>query len=93
MSDAYPRLRLGIGPESDEEVADASVSDFVLDQFLPGERQVLAAVLERCADVVTQWQAGVPVEQLMGRHNGFQAETLEEGPDGVPPSAPGDPQN
>ena len=71
---AYPRLRLGIG-----QPAAADAVDWVLARFLPEERQVLSCVLDRCVTVVEQWARGVPVESLMGLHNGFVAEG--DGPD------------
>ncbi|MGE0142670.1 MAG: aminoacyl-tRNA hydrolase [Planctomycetota bacterium] len=76
---AYPRLRLGIGQpaERDRSVSasggDTDVADFVLARFLPEEREVLRSVVERCADVITEWCAGSSLETLMERHNGFVA--------------------
>lgn len=78
-SDAYPRLRLGIGrpSEQDPDVSASSGSedsvDFVLARFQPDERKVLRSVLERCVDVLQQWCEGASIETLMGRHNGWTA--------------------
>lgn len=83
-SDAYPRLRLGIGRLAERDLgvstrpvssgsAGEDAADFVLARFLPEEREVLRSVVERCADVATQWCAGTSVETLMERHNGFCA--------------------
>lgn len=72
-SDGYPRLRLGIGPGTNEEAGAMHHAEFVLDRFLPGERQVLQLVIERAADAVEEWLAGASIEDLMGRHNGFRA--------------------
>ncbi len=76
-TNGYPRLRLGIGAG---QSADSSLStgghetvDFVLAPFLPEEREVLGVVMERAADVICEWLNGVPVEDLMGLHNGFDA--------------------
>ena len=87
-SDAYPRLRLGIGQA---EAAELDSADFVLAPFLPGEQRVLDTVLERCADVIDEWQAGTPIEDLMGRHNGFRADAeAETGPVDPTDDDPGD---
>jgi PTH1 family peptidyl-tRNA hydrolase len=72
-TDAYPRLRLGIGQPS-----SADAADYVLSRFLPEEREVLALVLERAAEVVLEWAGGASCENLMGRHNGFDANAPRE---------------
>lgn len=85
----YPRLRLGIGKLAVAEpgpsaargvsagMGDADQVDFVLARFLPEEREVLPSVIERCADVVLEWARGAAVEDLMGRHNSFQASAAD----------------
>jgi len=82
-SDAYPRLRLGIGRLAGQDLGE-SAADFVLARFLPEEREVLRSVVERCADVATEWCAGTSVETLMERHNGFGTSTGSAGRDGAP---------
>ena len=78
-TNAYPRLRLGIGQPVDRDPrvsassGGADAADFVLARFLPEEREVLRLVVERCADVATQWCTGTSVETLMERHNAFGA--------------------
>ncbi|MFO1050704.1 MAG: aminoacyl-tRNA hydrolase [Planctomycetota bacterium] len=85
---AYPRLRLGIGQPADCDprhsalAGDRDTVDFVLARFLPKEREVLRSVVERCADVVTEWCVGSSIETLMERHNGFVASAT--GPAGAP---------
>ena len=74
QSDAYPRLRLGIG-EPDERTSGA---DFVLARFLPEEVEVLTPVIERAADIVEAWLSGEPLESLMGIHNGYDARVESE---------------
>jgi len=70
----YPRLRLGIGPSDESSFAmDGEAADYVLARFLPEEREVLDLVIERAAAIVREWLAGVDLEDLMGRHNGFLA--------------------
>lgn len=81
MSQAYPRLRLGIGEP------DSSTTDYVLARFLPGEREVLDPVLDRAVDIVDAWLSGETLDSLMGSHNGFDAAA----PSDVDPSdEPGD---
>ena len=85
QTDAYPRLRLGIGPPaSDEQDSDERGSegrpkaaplrgrdlpDFVLAPFLPEEREVLGRVLIRAADCTEQWLGGADLQTLMGTFN------------------------
>ena len=62
-SNAYPRLRLGIGgPES-------TMVDHVLAAFSPNEREVLGPALESAADAVIGWLRGDSLETLMNLHN------------------------
>ncbi|MBL9076932.1 MAG: aminoacyl-tRNA hydrolase [Planctomycetes bacterium] len=82
-SDAFPRLRLGIGPLHDEssssgtegrrraELHAADWPDFVLAPFLPEEREVLGRVLARAADCAEAWLGGTDVQELMGTYNGL----------------------
>lgn len=79
-SQAYPRLRLGIG-EPDASSPAASVVDHVLTRFRPEEREILAPVLDRSTDIVGEWLSGETLDSLMGRHNGFDA---------CPPTGDGD---
>jgi PTH1 family peptidyl-tRNA hydrolase len=86
-SDAYPRLRLGIGPlaptgsaESQgkksggsEGMHPANWSGFVLAPFLREEREVLGRVLALAADCIQQWLDGQSLETLMGTYNGADA--------------------
>lgn len=84
-SDAFPRLRLGIGQLADDSsprvsegrtpvrLRSADWPDFVLAPFLPEEREVLGRVLERAADCAMEWLGGADVQNLMGTHNGFDA--------------------
>lgn len=84
-TDAFPRLRLGIGPvapAASDEVGDragakgrptgirpADWSDFVLAPFLPEEREVLGLVLGRAADCALAWLDGADPQSLMGTFN------------------------
>ena len=92
-SNAYPRLRLGIGrpADADPRVSASSGSsdtvDFVLARFQPEEREVLRTVVERCTDVLHEWCSGASIETLMGRHNGFVATDATDSGAG----RPGDP--
>ena len=79
-SDAYPRLRLGIGPSTDsqangpadqgpEGLSASDWRDFVLAPFLPEEREVLGRVLAWSADCVQAWLDGADPRDLMGIYN------------------------
>jgi PTH1 family peptidyl-tRNA hydrolase len=81
-SDAYPRLRLGIGPPVTTDRSDGSEGrsvavelrgrdwpDFVLAPFLPEEREVLGRVLVRAADCTEEWLGGKDLQSLMGTYN------------------------
>lgn len=68
-SDAFPRLRLGIGPVADERddapagrraegLRPADWSGYVLAPFLPEEREVLGRVVQRAVDCAEQWIDG-----------------------------------
>jgi PTH1 family peptidyl-tRNA hydrolase len=86
-SDAYPRLRLGIGqlgaPGSGPEgMQSADWPDFVLAPFLPEEREVLGRVLGRAADCAEAWLGGADLQHLMGTYNG----TGEDRPAGDKPA-------
>jgi peptidyl-tRNA hydrolase, PTH1 family len=75
VSDAFPRLRLGIGhpgPQSGpapEGTKSADWPDFVLAPFLPEEREVLGRVLGRAADCAEAWLGGADLQTLMGTYN------------------------
>lgn len=77
-SDGYPRLRLGIGRLAPGEPAGGTLPaapqsaewrDYVLDAFLPEEREVLGRVLGRAADCVQAWLGGTDLQTLMGTYN------------------------
>jgi peptidyl-tRNA hydrolase, PTH1 family len=84
QTDAYPRLRLGIGPPAPSGNADGEGAegrskaavlrgrewpDFVLAPFLPEEREVLSRVLIQAADCAQAWLDGVDLRSLMGTYN------------------------
>ena len=84
-SDAYPRLRLGIGPlaargSGPEGVRSSQWPDFVLAPFLPEEREVLGRVLASAADCVEAWLDGASLESLMGTYNGLDLGPADAGP-------------
>jgi peptidyl-tRNA hydrolase len=83
-SDAFPRLRLGIGQPSahspgdenrpevrsgSEGLRSANWPDYVLAPFLPEEREVLGRVLGRAADCALAWLDGADLQSLMGTYN------------------------
>jgi PTH1 family peptidyl-tRNA hydrolase len=75
-SDAFPRLRLGIGPlaadgSRSEGTRSADWPDFVLAPFLPEEREVLGRVVARASDCAHAWLCGTDLETLMGTYNGI----------------------
>jgi PTH1 family peptidyl-tRNA hydrolase len=47
----FPRMRIGIG----RPPAGMDVADYVLDCFLPAERELVAAVAERATEALTTW--------------------------------------
>ena len=81
-TDAYPRLRLGIGPPASDDPDGGSEGrskaavlrgrdwpDFVLAPFLPEEQEVLGRVLVRAADCTQGWLDGEDLQSLMGTFN------------------------
>jgi PTH1 family peptidyl-tRNA hydrolase len=81
-TDAYPRLRLGIGPPASDDSDGGSEGrskaavlrgrdwpDFVLAPFLPEEQEVLGRVLARAADCAQAWLDGASLQSLMGTFN------------------------
>ena len=81
-TDAYPRLRLGIGPPASDDPDSGSEGrskaavlrgrdwpDFVLAPFLPEEQEVLGRVLARAADCTQGWLDGESLQSLMGTFN------------------------
>lgn len=81
-TDAYPRLRLGIGPPASDDPDGGSEGrskaavlrgrdwpDFVLAPFLPEEQEVLGRVLARAADCAQAWLDGASLQSLMGTFN------------------------
>ncbi|MAD34781.1 MAG: hypothetical protein CMJ88_13640 [Planctomycetes bacterium] len=81
-TDAYPRLRLGIGPPASDDPDGGSEGrskaavlrgrdwpDFVLAPFLPEEKEVLGRVLVRAADCTQGWLDGEDLQSLMGTFN------------------------
>jgi PTH1 family peptidyl-tRNA hydrolase len=102
-SDAFPRLRLGIGhpsagsqepvdsPESrrgSEGLRSADWPDFVLAPFLPEEREVLGRVLGRAADCVQSWLGGADLQTLMGTYNGAEPAPGQKPPGKQPDGGP-----
>jgi PTH1 family peptidyl-tRNA hydrolase len=81
-TDAFPRLRLGIGQPAGDSVGDppedkpgseglrpANWPDYVLAPFLPEEREVLGRVLARAAECISAWLDGQDLQTLMGTYN------------------------
>ncbi len=99
-TDAFPRLRLGIGqsvsdPTTDEQstgfggsegLHGADWPDFVLAPFLPEEREVLGPILGWAADCVLAWLDGADLQTLMGTWNGAPTDRLPDG--GAPDDGP-----
>ncbi len=61
----YARLRIGVGPVPPEL---EGLSDFVLDPFLPEERELLGSLLDPMADAVESWLTD-GIEKAMAQHN------------------------
>lgn len=79
-TDAFPRLRLGIGPRQASDSANerapqresggirpADWSDYVLSPFLGEEREVLGLVLGRAVECVLAWLDGSDPQTLIAR--------------------------
>jgi len=66
-TDAYPRLRLGIG-----ESVDTTAVDHVLAPFSMEEREVLAPKLAVAADACLAWLSGGDFQNLMCQFNGTE---------------------
>ena len=74
-TDAFPRLRLGIGPAASDGggssgLQSADWPDYVLAPFLPEEREVLGRTVGRASDCVRAWLDGADLQSLMGTYNG-----------------------
>ena len=63
-TDAYARLRVGVG-----QPAEGEAVDFVLSRFKPGERAAAADAVARAAQAAVVW-ATAGVEECMNRFNG-----------------------
>jgi len=80
-TDAYARLRIGVGQPA---VGDAV--DFVLSKFKPGERAAADAAVAAAAQAVLVWvKSGLEV--CMNRFNGSADDEKKNKPKKVPPSA------
>lgn len=66
-TEAVPRLRLGVGPESGEPPDD--LVEFVLEPFRADERPAVEALVERAADACQAWLE-LDIETAMNRFNG-----------------------
>lgn len=88
-TDAFPRLRLGIGNPAVGDggseglkptpLHSARWPDFVLAPFLPEEREVLGRVLGRAADCAQAWLDGADLQTLMGTYNGSDDPATDRG--------------
>jgi PTH1 family peptidyl-tRNA hydrolase len=63
---AYPRLRLGIGRRSEDQ---REITDYVLGRFEAGERKTMEEVLDRAVRQVESWLAD-GIEKAMNDYNG-----------------------
>jgi len=63
---AYPRLRLGIGRRSEDQ---REITDYVLGRFEAGERKTMEEVLDRAVRQVECWLAD-GIEKAMNDYNG-----------------------
>jgi peptidyl-tRNA hydrolase, PTH1 family len=61
----YSRLRIGVGPVSDDTI---DLADFVLAPFAPEESKEIDALLDPMADAVETWLAD-GIEKAMSKHN------------------------
>jgi PTH1 family peptidyl-tRNA hydrolase len=63
-TDAYARLRIGVG-----QPAEGEAVDFVLSRFKPGERAAAADAVAKAAQAAVVW-ATTGIEECMNRFNG-----------------------
>ena len=61
----YARLRIGVGPVP---LDLDGLTDFVLDQFSPEDREILDSLLDPMADAVETW-LDEGIEEAMAKHN------------------------
>lgn len=61
---AIPRLRVGIGPQGENEAAE----DFVLSDFTPAEKPLLGQVVQQAANCALEW-AIADSRQVMNKYN------------------------
>jgi PTH1 family peptidyl-tRNA hydrolase len=65
-TEKFSRLRIGIGkPQNPEDWAD-----YVLRRFNTEEAPQLDSVLQKSAELMKDWMAGLPHESLMSKYNG-----------------------
>ena len=66
----YPRLRIGIRPDSDadDETAGEALTDFVLSAFRKTERETIDALMPRLTEVVEEWITN-GIERAMNAFN------------------------
>jgi peptidyl-tRNA hydrolase, PTH1 family len=64
-TDAYARLRIGVGQPGEGEAVD-----FVLSRFKPGERAAAADAVAKAAQAAVVW-ATTGIEECMNRFNGL----------------------
>lgn len=64
-TDAFPRLRVGIGPPE----AVGGAVDHVLGPWTAEERKLVEPALARAAEALSAWLRGEPLERLMARTN------------------------
>ena len=62
--EAFPRLRVGIGPEKREGL----LSNYVLTPFRRDEKEILNALMERCSSCIKTW-INEGIEVSMNRFN------------------------
>ncbi len=69
-TDAFPRLRCGIGPSPENDTFREMVAhDFVLSEFLPEEADSVEAFIGRAAAATGLWIDTGDVEQCMNQYN------------------------
>ncbi len=70
-TDAYPRLKLGIGRPEDE------IIDYVLSPFPVSERPLVEEVIEAAAQGLIPWLEGGSLQSCIGQINGWRSPTQE----------------
>jgi len=92
-TEAFPRLRVGLGAPAagetpgegvgdeagDEAATDSGARDHVLSRFRAEELGIVEESIERAAEAARDWLAGNDLQEIMNKYNRRQADSTEAG--------------